>query len=405
MLNRLICITACLLVFAGCQRPIEEVLLEHAKASAEGKETAATELEKQLFVSDSPSIKHKGKNVLDTSSQYYRYLMCLQMQRVSKLALKRELIDLEAKQAEFQNTNSPALKLQIENVKSSIEGSEESLARRNESEFATFRTNLLRGAGAPETLVNLSLREAQWYCELRFGSEAPERVILGISGEVCFVYRKGDLSSAPEKYNLTDNNKTNLPDFDFGSGVTYSVESVKRSERNKYQLQLYVQGDSAASGERIFRQSCIIDLSHSPTKMSYGHFGGPLEITALSPPAHSAMLPKAIFFRLGGASTRLTTNVGTFNVEEGCATYVESHKEFSGLPPIAKIQFPTRDGQASITKEYLLDQKKYVGEFYKEIVPPDGVVAGTAKATISFDKWPKVNVAPSTFEVPVLPAQ
>lgn len=235
------------------------------------------------------------------------------------------------------------------------------------------------------------------YCELRFGIHKPQTVILGVTDTEYFVYRDCDVTSEPEKY-VRENvwPFENGPEFMDLDKNRYRLVGISQPMEGRKDLcWVFIDAIYAPSATVDFQQSGTVELSENPTDLNYSHFNGPLKI--------GVPIRNRFLFRLGGPALGLQAFVGTYDSEKSTAVLL-SHKDHEDqkIHPNAKIKFPAPEGKL-ITKDYSLNLRNS-GVFYQQISPPDGVVPGTARVTLSFDSWPAGNVRPSTFEIPVMSA-
>jgi hypothetical protein len=127
------------------------------------------------------------------------------------------------------------------------------------------------------------------------------------------------------------------------------------------------------------------------------HVGGPLEMGFESRWQHS-------FARKDKQTFELAVGVGTKGLGKGSFTYLTYWDDAipKDAQPTAELEFPRKQpGGPPVKVKLVLKERCWSCRFHDTVRVPEEVGRGDARITLSYPSWPKGNVAPAVFKLPV----
>ncbi len=269
------------------------------------------------------------------------------------------------------------------------------------------------------------------YCLLVFGPEAKTRVWLVRDGDVLYVDRNGngDLTDEGERIAMRDeasDSRGGSPSFlagDIPDGQLLHkalrvhwinvdhllgkyADVTERLEQDPNFRAVSIACDVELPGYRgqgidgrvvqhlsIGDVYGLLDFAQSPAEAPILHFGGPW-----------TLLPTGKGKLRLGRNNEISLEMGTPGIGPGSTISTA----YAGVIPAevrprVEFQFPKAGGE-TLVRTYNFDRRCCTYNLYDDVVIPDEVTPGMARVTFSLASWPEGNVAPSTFDLELLPA-
>lgn len=200
------------------------------------------------------------------------------------------------------------------------------------------------------------------YCQLRFGPDGSQKVVLGWTSDTLLLFRSGDINGEAEEYPLTPRGEVafwnpdngEIPAIESSGGTSYKLGSISeyKDEGPAGMHALIVNVD--VQGDAAFSQYCDVELLERGNELKYAHFDGPLKIQ----PQMINWKIQDLELELGGEALDLRTNVGTMNAADGLWVVLASAEGLypDGVHPTVKVEFPTAKPSEPVVETFPLDQ-------------------------------------------------